>query len=103
MDNKKDTTIGLVYVKNNHGDVVLSPQLLYKFYNDCNILCLPDCSGQMLSITTMEDINQLLTSLQYINQLLTSLEDINKLLTYLDYSALNVDIKTADSLASYNN
>jgi len=72
-----------VFVKNYYKDLVLSPQSLYGFYKDCSTVGRPDSNGKLLSVTTVEAINHLITS--------------------TDYSALNVEIKAVDSQASYYN
>lgn len=72
-----------VFVKNYYRDLVLSPQSLYGFYKDCSTVGRPDSNGKLLSVTTVEAINHLITS--------------------TDYSALNVEIKAVDSQASYYN
>jgi RNA recognition motif-containing protein len=75
--------IGDVFANVYYDVLVRSPQLLYKFYKDCSIIGRPDTNGKMLSVTTVEGINQLVTS--------------------TDYRASKVQIKTVDSQTSYNN
>jgi RNA recognition motif-containing protein len=75
--------IGDAFANMYYDVLVRSPQLLYKFYKDYSILGRPDPSGKMLSVTTVEAINQLVMS--------------------MDYRASKVEIKTVDSQACYNN
>eukprot|EP00253_Pinus_taeda_P015618 PITA_15618 len=73
---------GTTFVKQYYNVLVRLPESLYKFYQNCSIVGRPDPSGQMISVTTVGGINQLVTS--------------------PDYSALEVAIKTTDSQLSYN-
>eukprot|EP00253_Pinus_taeda_P030139 PITA_30139 len=73
---------GTTFVKQYYNVLVRIPESLYKFYQNCSIVGRPDPSGQMISVTTVGGINQLVTS--------------------PDYSALEVAIKTTDSQLSYN-
>lgn len=73
---------GTAFVKQYYNVLVRLPESLYKFYQNCSIVGRPDPSGQMISVTTVGGINQLVTS--------------------PDYSALEVAIKTTDSQLSYN-
>eukprot|EP00253_Pinus_taeda_P015648 PITA_15648 len=70
------------FVNHYYNVLVRLPESLYKFYQNCSIVGRPDPSGQMISVTTVGGINQLVTS--------------------PDYSALEVEIKTIDPQLSYN-
>ena len=73
---------GDVFVNNYYRVFVLSPQSLYRFYKDSSTFGRSNPNGKMVSVTAMEAIKELITS--------------------MDYSALNVKIKSVDSQACYN-
>ena len=75
--------IGAAFVNRYYNVLVSSPESLHKFYQDFSIVGRQDTSGQMMFVTTVGAIKKLVTSLAN--------------------SALEVEIKTTDSLLSYNN
>lgn len=75
--------VGNAFVAQYYNVLRTSPQMVHKFYQECSLLGRPDANGQMITITTMEGINQQIMS--------------------LDYSGFKAVIKTVDSQESYNN
>lgn len=75
--------VGNAFVTQYYNVLHISPQMVHKFYQECSLLGRPDPNGQMITVTTMEGINQQIMS--------------------LDYSGFKAVIKTIDSQESYNN
>lgn len=75
--------VGNAFVTQYYNVLLQSPQMAYRFYQDCSKLGRPSPNGELLTVTTMEGINQMIMS--------------------LDYSDFKPVIKTIDSQESYNN
>lgn len=46
--------VGNAFVEQYYKILHHSPEIVYKFYNDCSVLSRPDDNGVMTSVTTME-------------------------------------------------
>lgn len=75
--------VGNAFVTQYYNVLNISPQMVHKFYQDRSSLGRPDANGQMITVTTMEGINEQIMS--------------------LDYSGFKSVIKAVDSQESYNN
>ncbi|KAH9296486.1 hypothetical protein KI387_040074, partial [Taxus chinensis] len=75
--------VGNAFVTQYYNVLHQSPQMAYRFYQECSKLGRPNPNGELLTVTTMKGINQMIMS--------------------LDYSEFKPVIKTIDSQESYNN
>lgn len=75
--------VGNAFVTQYYNVLHQSPQKAYKFYQDCSKLGRPSTNGDLITVTIMEGINQMIMS--------------------LDYSEFKPVIKTIYSQESYNN
>lgn len=75
--------VGNAFVTQYYNVLHMSPQMVHKFYQECSLLGRPGPNGQIITVTTMEGINQQIMS--------------------VDYSGFKPLIKTVDSQESYNN
>jgi hypothetical protein len=75
--------VGNAFVEQYYHILHLSPEMVYKFYQDSSVLSRPDSHGMMTSVTTMQAINEKIQS--------------------LDYKSYKAEIETADAQESYKN
>lgn len=73
--------VGAAFVEQYYRILQLSPELVFRFYQESSELSRPDESGQMTSVTTMQGIDEKIQSLNYKNY--------------------NAEIKTVDAQKSY--
>uniref|UniRef100_A0A0D6QS95 NTF2 domain-containing protein n=1 Tax=Araucaria cunninghamii TaxID=56994 RepID=A0A0D6QS95_ARACU len=75
--------VGNAFVTQYYNVLHQSPQMAYRFYQECSKLGRPGPNGEMLTVTTMEGINEMILS--------------------LGYNDCKSVIKTIDAQESYNN
>eukprot|EP01018_Ginkgo_biloba_P039125 Gb_11766 [translate_table: standard] len=75
--------VGNAFVNQYYNVLHQSPSMVYRFYQECSKLGRPDPNGEMLTVTTMDGINNMIMS--------------------LDYNDFKAVIKSVDSQESYNN
>ncbi|GAV83924.1 RRM_1 domain-containing protein/NTF2 domain-containing protein [Cephalotus follicularis] len=73
--------VGNAFIEQYYHILHQSPELVFRFYKESSVLSRPDSNGVMVSVTTMQGINEKILSLDYKNS--------------------KAEIKTADSQKSY--
>lgn len=75
--------VGNAFVTQYYNVLHTSPEMIHKFFQECSLLGRPGPNGQIITVTTIEGINQQIMS--------------------VDYTGCKPVIKTVDSQESYNN
>ncbi|XP_074562529.1 nuclear transport factor 2-like isoform X2 [Curcuma longa] len=73
--------IGNAFVEQYYHILHRSPEIVYKFYQDSSIVNRPNSDGEMISLTTLQDIDEKIMSLDFRN-CFTEIETVDSQISY---------------------